>query len=59
MKREKEQMIMAHRNQIQKEIDEWKRKYSDLERKNREIEKQNNSFVFILQKEKAKHNTEK
>lgn len=41
---------MAHRNQLMKQSDEWKRKYGELEKMNRDLEKKNNSFLFVLER---------
>lgn len=50
LKKEKEQQIMVHRNELARESDESKKKINELEKKNREVERKNNEFLFVLEK---------
>ena len=52
-------MVIAHRSELAKENEEWRRKNNDLEKRIREIDRKNNEFIFTLEKEQAKWTLEK
>lgn len=54
LRREKENILISHRNEKQKQFEEWKRKNGDLDRRNKQLEKISMDQVFQLEKDRSK-----
>ena len=54
MRREKEGLVIAYRNEKQRDFDESKKKIGELEKKVKELEKNSMEQIFQLEKDHSK-----